>query len=144
MRQLCPPRNECPIDQQVSVDKALAQRRNDEGDPKMAKRIESIAQALGARVVARVPKTGGGAFGAARLGKIITELQESISPSQGKRPGRPTKSTWDRRPKIPMTAETEQRLIALAKKASTPTRRISPMQLAAHLLEDALAELPAE
>ena len=110
----------------------------------MAKRTELIAKALGATVVGRVPKTGGGAFGAARLANIIADLQRSLTPSQGKRPGRPTKSEWSRRPKVPMTAETEQRLADLAKKASTPTRRISPMQLAARLLEEALARLPAE
>lgn len=110
----------------------------------MAKRVKQIADSLGAEVVGRVPKTGGGAFGAARLGRIAAELQQALTPGQGKRPGRPTKSTWNRRPKIPMSQETEMRLKELARKASTPTRRISPMQFAARLLEEAVARLPSE
>ena len=44
----------------------------------------------GAKVVARVPQTGGGAFGAARLAAIVERLQARLMPGQGKRPGRPT------------------------------------------------------
>lgn len=108
------------------------------------KRSKEIADSLGASFIAKVPRTGGGAFGAARLGKIVADLQQKLVPSHGKRPGRPTKSEWIRRPKVPMSKQTERRLIELAKQASTPTRRISPMQLAARLLEEALSQMPAE
>ena len=110
----------------------------------MGKRMSKLADALGAEVVADVPRTGGGAFGAARLGKIVADLQSKLTPSRGKRPGRPTQSGWSRRPKIPMSRSTERRLIALARKASTPKRKISPMQLAARLLEDAVAQIPGD
>jgi hypothetical protein len=110
----------------------------------MSKKISGLADALGARVIAEVPRTGGGAFGAARLGRIVADLQTALAPSRGKRPGRPTRADWSRRPKIPMSRSTERRLIALARKASTPDRKVSPMQLAAHLLEEALAQLPGD
>ena len=110
----------------------------------MSKKIDKLADALGAMVIAKVPRTGGGAFGAARLGQIVADLQAELTPSQGKRPGRPTRSGWSLRPKIPMSTATESRLIALARKASSPDRKISPMQLAAQLLEDVVARLPAD
>jgi hypothetical protein len=53
----------------------------------MAKNIERLAEKLGAQVVGELPEVGGGAFGAARLGAI---LRETLEPSPGKRPGRPT------------------------------------------------------
>jgi hypothetical protein len=114
------------------------------GDWIMSTRTKELAATLGATVVGKVPKTGGGAFGAARLGRIVADLQRKLVPSQGKRPGRPTKSEWNRRPKVPMSTKTERRLIELAKKASTSNRRVSPMQLAARLLEEALADLSAD
>jgi hypothetical protein len=110
----------------------------------MPRQIKSLARALGADVVARLPKTGGGAFGAARFGKIVAELQQNLTPGHGKRPGRPTRSDWTRRPKVPMSRNTEQRLIQLARQASSPTRKVSPMQVAAQLLEEALTGLPRE
>ncbi len=110
----------------------------------MGKKTKELADALGARVVAQLPRTGGGAFGAARLGKIVADLQTDLVPSQGKRPGRPTRSEWICRPKIPMSKKTERRLIKLAQKASTASRKVSPMQLAARLLEVALAQLPTD
>lgn len=110
----------------------------------MAKSTKELADALGARVVGKLPKTGGGAFGAARLAKIVTELQENLAPSRGKRPGRPTIAGWSLRPKVPMSRATKRRLVELARKASTPKREISPMQVAARLLEEALDQLRPE
>ncbi len=107
----------------------------------MAKNIDKIANQLGAKVVAQLPETGGGAFGAARLALLIEELRSRLVPSQGRRAGRPTEPKWVRHPKVPMSAATQRRLIRLAERASTPARRISPMQLAAQILEDALAEM---
>jgi hypothetical protein len=107
----------------------------------MAKNIEQIAELLGAKVVSRVPDVGGGAFGAARLAKIFEVLQARLVPGQGKRAGRPSDANWVRHPKVPMSQATEQRLNRLAEKASITGRKISPMQLAAQILEDALAGL---
>jgi hypothetical protein len=108
----------------------------------MARNVKKIAETLGAEVVATVPETGGGAFGAARLARIIATLQARLVPGQGERPGRPTDPTWVRHPKVPMSEATERRLVRLAKRASRGGRKISAMQLAAQLLEEALAQLP--
>jgi hypothetical protein len=104
----------------------------------MARNIKKIADRLGAEIVAQVPETGGGAFGARRLARIVDQLQTRLRPGQGVRAGRPTVASWDRHPKVPMSRATEQRLIRLAEKASRGKRKVSPMQLAAQILEDAL------
>ena len=107
----------------------------------MAKNVKKIAKLLGAEVVGRVPATGGGAFGAERLGRVVATLQGRLRPSEGKRPGRPTDPTWDSAPKVPMSRRTAAKLARLARRASKTGRRVSPMQMAAQLIEDALAAL---
>ncbi len=108
----------------------------------MAKSIEKIADGLGAKIVAKVPHTGGGAFGAARLGHIVAAIQARLEPGQGIRPGRPTDASWTRHPKVPMSEATRQRLALLAQQSSTGGRKVSPMQIAAQILEDALSGIP--
>src|SRR5438105_13053013 len=108
----------------------------------MAKNIEKIAAGLGAEVVGKVPHTGGGAFGAARLAHIVQTIQARLVPGQGRRPGRPTDATWVRHPKVPMSDATRQRLARLAEQTSAGGRKVSPMQIAAQILEDALAAMP--
>src|SRR5947209_7982814 len=101
----------------------------------MAKNIARIAELVGAKVAAELPDVGGGAFGAARIARLVADLRARLEPSEGVRTGRPTDPNWVRHPKVPMSAETERKLIRLAERASTPERKVSPMQLAAHLLE---------
>ena len=101
----------------------------------MARNIQKIATQLGAEVIGQVPDTGGGAFGAARLATILTER---LSPARGKRPGRPTDPAWDKHPKVPMSRRTLARLEKLAAKMSSPRRKVSPMQVAAQLLEESV------
>ena len=108
----------------------------------MAENINRIAEQLGAKVLGQVPDTGGGAFGAARLSKNIESLQARLVPGQGKRSGRPSDASWVRHPKIPMSDATKQRLLRLAERASAGGRKVSPMQIAAQILEDALAGVP--
>ena len=110
----------------------------------MARNIERIAAGLGAKVVARVPHTGGGAFGAARLARIVATIQARLEPGQGLRPGRPTDASWVRHPKVPMSDATRQRLARLAEQSSSNGRKVSPMQIAAQLLEEALAGIPEQ
>jgi hypothetical protein len=110
----------------------------------MARNLDTIARQLGAEVIAQVPEVGPGAFGAARLARIIEQLRSRLAPGQGRRPGRPTDANWVRHPKVPMSEATERRLIRLAQQVSTSGRKISPMQLAAQILEDVLAGLPDE
>jgi hypothetical protein len=108
----------------------------------MAKDIKRIADALGARIVGEIPDTGGGAFGAARLARIVESLQNRLVPGQGKRAGRPTDAIWVHHPKVPMSDATGKRLKILAERASAAGRKVSPMQIAAQILEDALAGIP--
>jgi hypothetical protein len=108
----------------------------------MAKNIEKIAAGLGAQVVGKVPHTGGGAFGAARIARIVETVQARLEPGQGIRPGRPTEASWVRHPKVPMSDATRQRLTRLAEQVSASGRKVSPMQIAARILEDALSGIP--
>ena len=54
-------------------------------------------------------------------------------------PGRPSDASWVRHPKVPMSEATRRRLSLLAERASDGGRKVSPMQIAAQILEDALA-----
>jgi hypothetical protein len=96
---------------------------------------KNVAARLGAEHVSQMPDVGGGAFGMARL---AAALKERLEPAQGRRPGQPTNIRWVLVPKVPMSRETENQLILLADQMSTPERRVSPMQLAAQLLEETL------
>lgn len=102
----------------------------------MAKNIETLAKRLGATVEGTVPEYSAGAFGMAALANT---LQERLEPSIGKRPGRPSNPAWSKRPKVPMAPETEQRLKELAHLLSEGERQVSPMQVAALILEQATA-----
>ena len=89
-----------------------------------------------------MPDTGAGAFGAARLARIVETIQARLVPGQGLRPGRPTDASWVRHPKVPMSDATRERLDLLAERFSTTGRKISPMQIAAQIIEDALTGIP--
>jgi hypothetical protein len=99
---------------------------------------KQIAERLGAEHVGQVPDTGG-AFGMARLAQILKERLDARGP---RRPG--TAVAWVLSSKVPMSAETEKLLIALAEKLSTPERQIDPTQLAAQLLEESVQSLAKE
>jgi hypothetical protein len=103
----------------------------------MAKNIDKIAELLGGKVVGKVPHVGGEAFGMGRLAHI---LQQRLEPGKGKRPGRPTDAIWIHRPKVPMSAATARKLKMLAKQASASGRKVTATQVAAQLLEEALAK----
>lgn len=102
----------------------------------MAKNVETLAKKLGATVAGTVPDYSAGAFGMAKLAET---LRERLEPSVGKRPGRPSNPAWSKRPKVPMAPETEQRLKELANLLSAGERQVSPMQVAALILEQATA-----
>ena len=102
----------------------------------MAKSIDSIAKKLGATVMGTVPEYSAGAFGVATLAKT---MRDRLEPSQGKRPGRSSNRRWTKRSKVPMAVETEDRLKRLAKMLSDDDRQITPMQVAAQLLEETTA-----
>ncbi len=108
----------------------------------MARNVKHIARKMGAVVVARIPETGGGAFGAARIARIVDALQKRLIPGSGTRPGRPTSPDWSLHPKVPMSSKTQRKLKRLARDYSTPQRKLSPMQVAAQLLEEVLNSCP--
>ena len=104
----------------------------------MAKNRERLAELLGAQIVGEVPDVGGGAFGMARLAHL---LHQRLTPGQGDRPGRPTDPSWVVRPKVPMSGATAAKLTQIAEALSTPERKVSPMQVAAQLLEEAVGRV---
>ncbi len=104
----------------------------------MPKNPQEFADLFGAKIVGEVPDVGGGPFGMALLAHL---LHQRLTPSEGERPGRPTDATWETRPKVPMSDATQRRLAEIAEAISTPQRRVSPMQVAAHLLEEAVARV---
>lgn len=105
----------------------------------MAKNREKLAALLGAKIVGQIPEVGGGAFGMARLAHI---LHQRLTPSQGERPGRPTDASWVHRPKVPMSEATYRTLVEIAESISTAERKVSPMQVAAQLLEETIHHIP--
>jgi len=104
----------------------------------MAKNREKLAELFGAKIVGQVPDVGGGALGIARLAHF---LHKQLTPSQGDRPGRPTNPNWVIRPKVPMSQATATKLAQIAKAVSTPQRKVSAMQVAAQLVEEAVARV---
>lgn len=73
-----------------------------------------------------------------RSGGGLAWITEYLLPSDGKRPGRPTNPVWVQRPKVPMSEETVRKLRELAEALSTADRKVSPMQVAAFLIEEML------
>jgi len=108
----------------------------------MTKKTKEIAKLLGAEVIADLPRVGGGAFGAARVARLVADLRNGLEPGRGRRPGRPTNPKWARHPKVPMTDQTLRKLRQLAERSSTSARKVSPMQVAARLLEAAVTDCP--
>ena len=107
----------------------------------MPKDPQEFADLFKAKIVGEVPDVGGGPFGMARLAHL---MHQRLTPSQGDRPGRPTDATWASRPKVPMSEATQRRLAEIAEAMSTPGRRVSPMQVAAQLLEEAVLRVRTE
>jgi hypothetical protein len=97
-----------------------------------------FADILGAEIVGQVPDVVGGLFGMARLARL---MHERLTPSRGERPGRPIHPNWVTRCKVPMSDATLSRLTKLAEAMSTGDRKVSPMQVAAQLLEEAVGRV---
>src|SRR4051812_1094471 len=107
----------------------------------MPKNPQEFADLLGAKLVGEAPDTGGGPFGMARLAHL---MHQRLTPSKGERPGRPTAASWDSRPKVPMSAATRRCLAELAAALNPPERQVSPLQVAAQLLEEAVDRVAME
>ncbi|MBI1830185.1 MAG: hypothetical protein HYR84_01895 [Planctomycetes bacterium] len=98
-----------------------------------------VAERLGADHIGQVPDTGGGAFGMAHLAEV---MKQRLDVRGGRRRG--SAIGWVLSGKVPMSTATEKLLVALAEKLSTPQQRISPMELAALLLEESVRRLANE
>lgn len=68
-------------------------------------------------------------------------LRARLSPGSGERPGRPSDPSWVVQRKLSMNRVTLDTLERLATCLSTDNRRVSPMQAASLLVEEAAAEL---
>jgi hypothetical protein len=99
---------------------------------------QEFARLLGAKIAGEVSDVGGGPFGMARLARL---MHQTLTPSQGERPGRPTNPNWTTRCKVPVSAATLEKLTQLAENMSMPERKVSPMQVAALLLEEAVNQM---
>jgi hypothetical protein len=93
-------------------------------------------------VIGPVPDTGGGALGAARLAGIVKRLQSRLVPERGKQT--PIDANGVHHPKVPMSDATDRRLRVPAEREGVGGRKISPMQIAAHILEEALVGIPED
>jgi hypothetical protein len=66
----CPPKHNLEIISSTGCRAGAAETK--EVVENLADNIKRLARRLGAKVVARIPDTGGGAIGAARLRQIVT------------------------------------------------------------------------
>lgn len=81
---------------------------------------------------------------ASALEEFGQRLRSRLAPGQGERPGRPSDPTWTVQRKLSMNEETLATLERIAESLSTDERRVSPMQVAALLVEDAAERLSTE
>lgn len=78
------------------------------------------------------------------LERLAHEVRTKLEPSQGQRPGRPTHRGWVVQRKVSMNEETFRSLEELAATLSTDHRRVTAMQVAALLLEEAVRQYAQE
>ena len=71
-------------------------------------------------------------------------LRSRLAPGQGERPGRPSDPTWTLQRKLSMSDTTLATLERVSELLSNDERRVSPMQVAALLVEEAAEGLLAE
>ena len=72
-----------------------------------------------------------------QLTALGIRLRERLEPGRGDRRGRPSDPTWTVQRKLSMNEQTLAMLVKAAEAVSTEKRRVSPMQIAALLIEDA-------
>ena len=105
----------------------------------MAGDRKKIANTSQGEVGGGISGTERGALQAGRLRQVVSALKERLRPSDGLRPGRPTNAEGGHHPKVPMSEKTARELCKPAQHVSSEDRNVSPMEVAAHLLEDAVA-----
>ena len=85
-----------------------------------------------------------GTWESTSLEEFGQRLRSRLAPGQGERPGRPSDPSWTVQRKLSMNAETLTSLERLTESLSTQERRVSPMQVAALLVEDCAERLATE
>ncbi len=105
----------------------------------MSREIERIAEALNASAVTTgLEEAGPLTAGAMLASRDWFDRRPRKLTSSG---GRPTNPQWTLRRQVPLAPETWEALKALAGRLSAPHERFGPGQVAAFLLEDAVAEV---
>lgn len=66
-------------------------------------------------------------------------IRQRLEPGRGQRPGRPSDPLWVVQRKVSMMESTLRQLEEVASQISDDRRRVSPMQIAAVLLEEAVS-----
>jgi hypothetical protein len=79
-----------------------------------------------------------------RLASFGERLRRRLAPGQGERPGRPSDPSWTVQRKLSMNPGTLAALERLAEELTTPERSVSPMQVAAMLVEESAERLSAD
>ena len=92
----------------------------------------------------RVPMTTTANPVSDQLNVLGERLRQRLEPGRGERPGRPSDPTWTVQRKLSMNEQTLELLGKAADAVSTHERRVSPMQIAALLIEDATQGLAEE
>ena len=83
-------------------------------------------------------------FGTDQVRELGKRIRERLEPGKGERPGRPSDPSWTIQRKLSMNDETLRTLELIANSVSTDSRRVSPMQVAALLIEDATQGLRSD
>lgn len=78
------------------------------------------------------------------LASFGERLRGRLAPGQGERPGRPSDPSWTLQRKLSMNPRTLAVLVRLAEELTTSERTVSPMQVAAMIVEDAAERLSSE
>lgn len=88
--------------------------------------------------------SGVGTWGLDELACFGVRLRSRLAPGQGERPGRPSDPSWTLQRKLSMNPRTLAALERLAGELTTSERSVSPMQVAAMIIEDAAERLSSE
>ena len=80
-------------------------------------------------------------LGTDQLKALGERLRQRLEPGRGERPGRPSDPSWTLQRKLSMNETTLALLERAADAVSNNERRVSPMQIAALLIEDATQEI---
>ena len=82
--------------------------------------------------------------GTDHVDELGERIRARLAPGKGARPGRPSDPSWTVQRKLSMNDQTLRTLELIADSVSTDSRRVSPMQVAALLIEDATQGLRSD